>query len=108
MKKALIILFCAFLVQQFSMAETQEKRQYTAKNINPRPPVIDGKLDDPVWQSGEWGDNFTQREPYEGKAPTQRTSFKILYDDKNLYIAIRASDSEPEKTVKRISRRDGR
>jgi len=77
MKRALLILFCVFLVQQFTMADTQEKRQYNAKNINPHPPVIDGKLDDPVWQSGEWGDGFTQREPYEGKAPTQRTSFKI-------------------------------
>ncbi len=106
MKKALLILFCIFLAQQFAVADTPEKRMYTAKNINPHPPAIDGKLDDEVWQDGEWGDGFIQREPYEGKAPTQKTTFKILYDDQNLYIAIRASDNEPEKTVKRISRRD--
>jgi hypothetical protein len=72
MKRALLILFCAFFIQQLALAETQEKKQYMAKNINPKLPVIDGKLGDPVWQDGKWGDGFTQREPYEGKSPTQR------------------------------------
>ena len=39
--------------------------------------------------------------------PSQQTKFKILYDEKNLYIAVRAFDDEPDKIEKRLSRRDG-
>jgi hypothetical protein len=84
------------------------KRIFQAQRINPHPPVIDGKLTDPAWQhpGKEWGGGFVQRTPEEGKSPSQATEFKILYDDKNLYIAIRAYDSEAGKIEKRLSRRD--
>jgi hypothetical protein len=68
--------------------------------------VIDGKLDDPIWEKAQWGGEFIQREPYEGKEPSQKTAFKIMYDEKNLYVGIRAYDSEPGKIVKRMTRRD--
>ena len=106
MKKALILLFGVFFILQFAFANKQEKRLYTAKYINPHPPVIDGKLNDPIWEKGGWEGGFIQREPYEGKDPSQQTVFKILYDEKNIYIAIRAYDSEPENIVKQLSRRD--
>lgn len=64
-------------------------------------------MDEAVWQSVEWSSGFTQSQPYDGVEPTSETSFKILYDDKNLYIGYRCHDDEPEKIVKRMSRRDG-
>lgn len=75
--------------------------------IHGEAPNIDGTLDDAAWNQVEWGGNFTQRMPEDGVDPSQQTSFKILYDAKNLYVGIRAHDSEPEKIVKRLSRRDG-
>lgn len=81
-------------------------RIYTTHHVNPHAPVIDGRLDDGAWAKVEWAGDFVQREPYEGKAPTQPTAFKILYDDKALYVAVRATDSEPDKVVKRLARRD--
>ncbi len=87
---------------------TAEKKSFQAQRLNPHDPVIDGKLDDPAWQhiEKEWGGGFVQRTPEEGKAPLQPTEFKILYDDKNMYIAVRAFDNEPEKIEKCLSRRD--
>jgi hypothetical protein len=82
------------------------KRVYTAHRINPHPPVINGVLDDPAWQSGGWQGDFIQREPYEGQPPTEQTAFKILYDDKNIYVAVKAYDSRPDKIERRMSRRD--
>lgn len=84
------------------------KRIYEAKPINPHPPVIDGRLDDPIWKKAGWEGNFIQHEPHEGKKPSQRTSFKMLYDDKNLYIGIKAFDDQPDKIVRRMARRDNR
>ncbi|MCB0707188.1 MAG: carbohydrate binding family 9 domain-containing protein [Saprospiraceae bacterium] len=75
--------------------------------ISGEAPVIDGYIDDAVWESVEWSSDFTQNDPYDGADPTHDTSFKILYDNTNLYIAYRCHDSEPDKIVKRMSRRDG-
>jgi hypothetical protein len=83
-----------------------QNKSYITKKINPAPPVIDGKLDDGCWQHVEWGGNFTQFEPYEDTLPSQKTTFAILYDDNNLYVAIKAYDSEPDKINKTLSRRD--
>ena len=66
-----------------------EKKQYQATQIS-TPPVINGILDDDIWQTGDWVDDFTQNEPYNGRKASQRTEFKILFDDNNLYVAIKA------------------
>jgi len=106
MKKVLLFLFIILLFLQFANADSPVKKVYVTSNINPHPPVIDGKLDDPVWAKVTWAGDFIQRDPYEGKEPSQATSFKILYDDTSIYIAIRADDNEPEKIERRMSRRD--
>ena len=82
------------------------RKVYTTNHVNPHNPVIDGRIDDPAWEKEEWAQDFIQREPHEGKPPTEPTSFKILYDEKNLYVAIRAHDKEPDKIVERLARRD--
>jgi hypothetical protein len=83
------------------------KKTYTTSKISGTIPVIDGLLNDPAWDQVEWGGDFIQRMPIEREAPSQETSFKILYDDNNLYVGVRAYDTEPEKIVKRMGRRDG-
>ncbi len=75
---------------------------YTTVRLTTPKPVIDGKLDDECWKTGEWAGNWTQFIPKEGAKPTYRTEMKILYDDRNLYIAFRAYDSEPDK-IKRMA-----
>lgn len=82
------------------------RKSYTASRVNPRPPVIDGKLDDHVWEGPGWEGGFVQNRPYEGREPSQNTEFKILYDDRAIYVAVRAWDSRPAEIERRISRRD--
>jgi hypothetical protein len=81
-------------------------RIYTTSRLSTAKPVIDGKLNDDCWKTGEWGGDFTQWIPKEGAKPSQETQFKILYDDKNLYVAIRAFDKEPKKISRKGGRRD--
>jgi len=81
-------------------------RVYNTTRVSGKPPVIDGKGDDIVWELAEWSGEFIQREPYENQEPSQQTAFKILYDDNNLYVAVRAFDDEPDKIEKRLGRRD--
>ncbi len=85
---------------------TVEKKVYKAKRINPHPPIIDGKDTDECWKKAIWGSDFIQRIPNDGEDVSQNTEFKIMYDDENLYVTIRAFDSEPGKIERRLSRRD--
>jgi len=78
---------------------------YTTRLITAKP-VIDGKLDDDCWETGTWAGNWHQWIPKEGAEPTYPTQIKILYDDKNLYVAFRAYDNEPDKIQRYAGIRD--
>ena len=82
------------------------KRIYTTKKLKTLP-VIDGKITEAAWDVVEWSSNFTEKEPDEGSSPAYQTKFKVMYDAKYLYIAIRALDKEPHLIQQRLTRRDG-
>ncbi len=84
----------------------KEGRIYTTQRLSTPRPVIDGVLDDACWKTGSWAGDFTQFIPKEGGKPSQQTYVKILYDDKSIYVAIRAMDSEPAKIIRKAGRRD--
>ncbi len=72
----------------------------------PDPPRVDGHLNEPQWQLASIISDFTQRDPFEGDAPTQKTEIRILYDDHAIYFGCMMYDSEPSKIVARLARRD--
>ena len=82
------------------------KKTAFARRVNPHPPAIDGRLNDPAWQDGEWFSDFIQFDPEEGQPPSEPTAFKVVYDDSHLYLAIRCYDSQPGSIEQRLSRRD--
>ncbi|MCP4459501.1 MAG: carbohydrate binding family 9 domain-containing protein [Cytophagales bacterium] len=82
-------------------------KSYSTGRIDKSTIIIDGKLDDEAWGAVEWGGDFVGHRPEFNVEPSQETAFKILYDDKYLYVGVRAFDTEPEKIVERMSRRDG-
>jgi hypothetical protein len=70
------------------------------------PPAIDGRVDEAVWGEVPPHDSFTQVEPAQGQAPTERTQFRLAYDDAHVYIAVDCFDSDPRGIVSRLTRRD--
>jgi hypothetical protein len=83
------------------------KRTYHAKRLLGTPPVIDGKLKDTCWMNeGEWSQNFLQNTPVERAQPTFPTRIKILYDNKNIYFALCAWDTQPDKINRFVGNRD--
>lgn len=81
-------------------------RIYKTMRLTTEKPTIDGVLNDACWETGEWAGNYTQWVPNEGAKPTYPTYLKVLYDDKNIYVAMRAVDYEPDKILRRAGRRD--
>jgi hypothetical protein len=86
--------------------DSLSKRIYTTKRLK-KLPVIDGAIHEDAWNAVAWSSDFTQKDPDEGKPPTYQTKFKVMYDEKYLYVAIKALDNEPDLIQKRLSRRDG-
>lgn len=83
------------------------KRILFTEAVKGEAPQIDGNISDACWEQVEWSGNYQQFEPYNSEAPTQDTKLKVLYDAKNLYVAYRCYDDEPDKIERRMSRRDG-
>jgi len=57
---------------------------------------IDGHLDDEVWMLAPASGNFIQREPRAGAPSSERTEFRVLYDDRKIYFGVWAFDSDPK------------
>lgn len=101
----LLLIILSFATQ--AQTQTDSTKRYTTAWVKGAPPVIDGLLNDEAWDQVAWaGGDFRQVNPDKGKPATVQTRFKILYDAKNLYAIFRCYDPEPDKIVKRMSRRD--
>ncbi len=81
-------------------------REATATLINNDRIVIDGILDEQIWQSGNWQGDFIQRDPDDGSPETYRTEFCVFYDSDYLYVGAKAHDPEPDKIIAILTRRD--
>ncbi len=56
---------------------------------------LDGRLDEPVYETVPAIDDFIQQEPDEGAPGTERTEVWILFDRDHIYVAGRLWDSAP-------------
>jgi len=69
-------------------------------------PVIDGRLDDEVWEQAVPIGPMQQVEPIEGAQPSERTEVRILHDDDFLYFGVRCFDSNPSGIIGTQPQRD--
>lgn len=88
-----------------SAQDTRELYRIGAVRVQ-EAPVVDGYVNEPVWQMAEVIDGFVQQEPDEGAPATERTEVRIIYDAENLYIGVRAFDSNPDAVTATEMRRD--
>ncbi|MGQ0562553.1 MAG: DUF5916 domain-containing protein [Gemmatimonadota bacterium] len=72
------------------------------------PPVIDGRDSDAAWRDAVKTSDFTQFDPRDGAAPSFKTEFQVVYDDRNLFVFVRAYDPHPDSIMHALTRRDVR
>ncbi|HEV8124102.1 MAG TPA: DUF5916 domain-containing protein [Gemmatimonadales bacterium] len=60
------------------------------------PPVIDGILDEPAWQTAARLEGFIQTEPGDNTAPTHPTVVMIGFDARSIYIGLVATDDSAQ------------
>lgn len=105
----------ALCLLSFSGAAQPVQNTANGKVLSPRPEMvaerskapikIDAILSEACWQSPGMSD-FTQRDPNEGAAPTQKTEVWFSYDDEAIYVAARLYDTAPDSIVAQLGRRD--
>ncbi|MGZ4824408.1 MAG: DUF5916 domain-containing protein [Terriglobales bacterium] len=98
---AVIIFAAAALAAAPEGAEAQlasntEPHKIHVRRIEDAHIKVDGKLDEPVWQTIEPITNFTQTQPNEGAPVSRRTEARIFYDDNNIYFGFRFED-DPDR-----------
>ena len=68
---------------------------------------LDGRLDEPVYETVPAIGDFIQQMPVEGAPATEKTEAWILFDDANIYVSGRVWDSAPpDEWVANEMRRD--
>ncbi|UCC74911.1 MAG: carbohydrate binding family 9 domain-containing protein [Gemmatimonadota bacterium] len=67
---------------------------------------MDGRLEDVAWGPAPLHSSFVQRDPDQGRPPTERTEFRVVYSDEALYVGVRAWDSRPGEISAQLTRRD--
>ncbi len=70
------------------------------------PPVIDGTLDDPVWETAPSVTGFKTFHPDYGIDMPEKTIVYMAYDKENLYFGFKCFDRQPQKIKASIARRD--
>ena len=67
---------------------------------------IDGQLDEAIYRTLTPTSDFIQLEPQPGAPATEKTEVWVAFDDDNVYVGVRASESQPERMVVNEMRRD--
>lgn len=68
--------------------------------------VLDGRDSERVWADAPVTDDFYQFAPAEAGKARFRTTIRVAYDDRVLYVFVKAYDPRPDSLVALLSRRD--
>ena len=82
------------------------RRVLAALRIHRQPPVIDGRLDEPIWVRAPVASDFIQFDPQPGAPSAQRTEARVLFDKQAIYIGMRLFDTAPDSIAGQLARRD--
>ncbi len=77
----------------------------TAVRADPAP-VLDGVLDEPVWQTAVPVTGFRRDRPGDGLPAAERTEVRVAYTDDALYVGARMYDRDPSRISLLRGRRD--
>lgn len=84
-----------------SQDQTPAAKQLTALRVT-QAPIIDGHLNEPIWQSAVPIGDLVQIRPNDGTPISERTEVYVLFDDDALYIGARMWDSAPDRIIANI------
>ncbi len=97
--RALLLCLLLFSTDAFAVvspSQDQARPGVYAQQVS-QAPLIDGQLDETIWEGACGISDFYQKEPLEGQQATEPTRVCIAYDQANLYVGVELQDSEPDR-----------
>ncbi|MFD0798071.1 DUF5916 domain-containing protein [Maribacter chungangensis] len=86
---SMVVFLCTFLTAFSQKEQKSFTVPFISETITP-----DGVLDEPIWaKSSDGAVEFWEYFPLDSVQASKQSSIKILYDDKNLYVGIKAYSS---------------
>ena len=83
-------LFAGFPVPAIEFSPREYPCHYTSQA-----PVIDGRLESPLWDQAPWSEDFVEIRSNElAPAPRQRTRARLLWDEEFLFVAAELEESD--------------
>jgi hypothetical protein len=107
-RNVLFALATGLLVPASALAQSVANPTINAGKLdaNAESPVIDGRVNDSVWEAVQPYTTFTQQDPIEGAPATERTEVRVIVGKGHVYVGIVAFDKDPSKIIVSQSRRD--
>ncbi len=102
------LLLLTLTLTSLTAAAQEASRAFVAGTMpdNGDSPIIDGRVDDGIWQSVKPYTDFTQQDPLEGAPATERTEVRMIVGRGHVYIGLICFDSDPTKIIVSQARRD--
>lgn len=92
------------LLANVLMAQT-EMKSIQAVRVTEKP-ILDGVLDDSVWDLAPIATDFYRFIPESGGHAPVRTEARFVYDDVALYVAVKMYDPDPANIGRQLGKRD--
>ncbi len=81
------------------MGTTPGSARAATAQVVTQAPLVDGRLDDPIWRTVPPLNGFVQRELHEGQPVSERTDVRVATDGEAIYVAAWLYDREPQAIV---------
>ncbi|UCE40641.1 MAG: carbohydrate binding family 9 domain-containing protein [Candidatus Aminicenantes bacterium] len=104
MKKLLCLFLSVVFFSSFLTGQWKSKEVFGIRTDSLL--VVDGLLDEPIWESAPEATDFIQYQPEKGNPASERTVVKVLFDDSYIYFGFWCYDSELGKIAASITKRD--
>ena len=85
--------------------DTQGRMTLRAVRLD-TPLLLDGQLDERVYQTVPPISDFVQQEPNEGAPATEKTELWVMFDSSHVYVSFRSWESDPARMIANEMRRD--
>jgi hypothetical protein len=106
MRKSVAFLVMLSVIVLFSDVFGQWTRKQTSAKKITEPVVVDGAIDEAVWEDAPRVGDFIQLQPRRGEAAEYKTVVKIVYDENFIYFGFLCYDSQPDSIAARLVKRD--
>jgi len=105
-KKARLLILASFMMGISISSPVVAENKDVRISKTDQPPKIDGRLNDPAWQTCEKYGGFIQFDPFNGKPAGENTTVMVAYNEDNLYAAFQCDDREPSQIAAFLTPRE--